>query len=87
MNMFIVWAKMKDKATANAARGYRVSAAEARAIVLELCREERAQRPPPEALEYLAGELIRLTAEAREPHSRDPWTDFAAPAGGPGSRR
>jgi hypothetical protein len=87
MNMFIVWAKMKDKAAANAARGYLVSPAEARAIVLEICREERAQRPPPEALEYLAGELIRLTAQARERSSLVLRADFAAPAGGPGSGR
>jgi hypothetical protein len=84
MNMFVVWAKMKDEADANAGRGYAVSAAEARAIVLEISREERAQRPPPEALEYLAGELIRLTAEARERRSVVPCADNAAPAGGPG---
>jgi hypothetical protein len=87
MNMFIVWAKMKDKAAANAGRGYLVSAAEARAIVLEICREERTQRPPPEALEYLAGELIRLTAEARERQSMVAWAGFAAPAGAPPSGR
>jgi hypothetical protein len=87
MNMFVVWAKMKDKAAANSGRGYVVSAAEARAIVLEICREEQAQRPPPDALEYLAAELIRLTAEARGPHLLVPRDDFVAPAGGPGSGR
>jgi hypothetical protein len=87
MNMFIVWAKMKDKAAANAGRGYLVSAAEARAIVLEICREERTQRPPAEALEYLAGELIRLTAEARERHGLVAWAGFATSAGAPSSGR
>jgi hypothetical protein len=85
--MFVVWAKMKDKAAANAGRGYMVSAPEARAIVLEICREERAQHPIPEALEYLAGELIRLTAQAREPHILVPRDDFVAPAGSPDSGR
>ena len=57
---------MKKRADAHADAGYLVSMADARWLVLEICREAEIDRPPPDSLEYLASELVRLTLEAYE---------------------
>lgn len=62
-----VWMRMKVMATKSAHHSALVSMRESRDTVLKLCRQEKAQIPPPEALHFLATELVRLTAEARSP--------------------
>jgi hypothetical protein len=66
MNTFTVWNRLKDTAATQGQTGYLISMADARFIVLRVCREERAEIPPPDALEYLASELVRLTLEAND---------------------
>lgn len=66
MNMFPVWNRMKLTAVIADERDYVISVADAKVIVADICWEEHKEYPPPEALEYLATELVRLTLEARE---------------------
>jgi hypothetical protein len=58
-----VWTRMKTTATKLARRKTLVDVAESRDAVLKICRRESATPPPPDALEYLATELVRLTLE------------------------
>jgi hypothetical protein len=59
-----VWDRVKDRAAALAERDVVLDSADSRMLVIQICREERAERPPPGAIEYLASELMRLTAES-----------------------
>ncbi len=62
-----VWMRMKTTATKLAARKRLVNVAESRDTVLKIYRRESATPPPPDALEYLATELVRLTLERQVP--------------------
>jgi hypothetical protein len=62
-----VWTRMKARATKFAHHKDLVSMRESQDMVLKLCRQEKAQIPPRDALQFLARELVRLTAEARLP--------------------
>lgn len=62
-----VWSRMKLKAAKFARYSTLVDMQESQDTVLSLCRQEKAQVPPPEALQFLAEELVRLTTEARSP--------------------
>jgi len=59
-----VWKRMKVRATRFAHHSTLVSMRESRDTVLKLCRQEKAQIPPRDALHFLAKELVRLTVEA-----------------------
>lgn len=60
-----VWKRMNVMAAKFARYGTAVSMRESQDAVLKLCRQEKAEIPPREALQFLAKELVRLTAEAR----------------------
>jgi hypothetical protein len=60
-----VWTRMKTKATQFADRKTLISVPEAQQTVLNICRREHAAYPPPDALEYLTTELVRLSLEGR----------------------
>jgi hypothetical protein len=60
-----VWERMKTTATRLAKRKIPVGEAESRETVLSICRQEKATLPPPEALDYLSAELLRLTLQGR----------------------
>jgi len=62
-----VWKRMKVMAAKFARYRTVVSMRESQDAVLKLCRQEKAQIPPREALRFLAKELVRLTVEARSP--------------------
>jgi hypothetical protein len=62
-----VWKRMKVMAAKSARYRTVVSMRESQDVVLKLCRQEKAQIPPQEALRFLAKELVRLTVEARSP--------------------
>lgn len=62
-----VWTRMKAAAKKLAGRKSLVNIAESRDTVLKICRRESATPPPPDALEYLATELVRLTLERQVP--------------------
>jgi hypothetical protein len=62
-----VWARMKRSATKYAEHKTLISVRESRNTVLKLCRQEKAKAPPPDALHYLATELVRLTLEQQVP--------------------
>jgi hypothetical protein len=58
---------MKATAIKLAGRKSPIDVAESRDTVLKICRRESATPPPPDALEYLATELVRLTLERQTP--------------------
>lgn len=60
-----VWNRMKASAERRARGGRSLSVREAKLEVAKLCQSERTEQPPDNALEYLAGELVRLTLEGR----------------------
>jgi hypothetical protein len=60
-----VWERLADRAALHAQAGDPVSLTDARRIVGYLC-SEFAERPSDEAIEGLAGELVRLTLEATD---------------------
>ncbi len=60
-----VWERMKTAAVRLAKRKALVDEAESRETVLSICRQEKAKLPPPEAVDYLTTELLRLTVEGR----------------------
>ncbi len=66
-----VWERLRDRAVLHAHSGVLVSMADARRIVVYLCGEY-AQRPGDDAIENLAGELVRLTLEATDRLHRRP---------------
>lgn len=62
-----VWVRMKSTAAKLAKHQTLISEQESRNTVLKLCRQEKATSPPPDALHYLATELVRLTSEHQSP--------------------
>ena len=62
-----VWTRMKVNAAKSADHKTSISMRESRNVVLKLCRQEKAQTPPRDALQFLAKELVRLTLEAQFP--------------------
>jgi len=60
-----VWKRIKTTAARFARRKAVVGEAESRDTVLEICRSENAKSPPPEAVDYLTAELLRLTREGQ----------------------
>jgi hypothetical protein len=62
-----VWTRMKVSANKSADRKTLIGMRESRSAVLKLCRQEKANTPPRDALQYLAKELVRLTLEAQFP--------------------
>jgi len=65
-----VWTRMKTRATKFSKRETLISVPEAQRTVLTICRRELAPYPPPDALEYLTSELVRLSLEQRGSHSQ-----------------
>jgi hypothetical protein len=65
-----VWTRMKIKASKFAKRETLVGLPEAQRTVLTICRRELASFPPPDALEYLTAELVRLSLEERNAVTR-----------------
>ncbi|HET6275329.1 MAG TPA: hypothetical protein VFE16_05240 [Candidatus Cybelea sp.] len=61
-----VWDRLKDRAAAYAEHDLVVDPVDSRAIVAQILREERTATPPAAALDFLASELVRLTAEAHD---------------------
>jgi hypothetical protein len=62
-----VWTRMKITAAKVAKRKTFISVAEAQRAILTMCHLERAASPPPDALEYLASELVRMS-QAESPN-------------------
>ena len=80
-----IWPRLKDWAARYAERKEVLTVSDARFIVIETCREERTDRPPPTGLERLADTLVRLTrlrrysvndaisfASRKDVHQREP---------------
>ncbi len=57
--------RMKTSAAKSAGQKIVASIQDSRNTVLKLCRQEKAQTPPREALQFLVKELQRLTLEAQ----------------------
>jgi hypothetical protein len=55
-----VWTRLEGRAASFAERKAMLSVSDARMIVIETYREQRAGRPPAEGLESLAAKLVRL---------------------------
>jgi hypothetical protein len=66
-----VWERLRDRAVLHAQSGVLVSMADARRIVGYLCGA-CAQPQSDDAIESLAGELVRLTLEATDRFHRRP---------------
>jgi len=62
-----VWTRMKTSANKFAGRKILISMPESQDAVLKFCRQEKADTPPRDALQFLAKELVRLTLEAQVP--------------------
>lgn len=62
-----VWTRMKVSAAKSAASKTVISMQESRNTVLKLCRQEKTETPPRDALQFLAEELVRLSLEAQSP--------------------
>lgn len=62
-----VWTRLKLFAKKSADQKTLISMRESRNVVLRLCRQEKADAPPQDALHFLAKELVRLTLEAQFP--------------------
>lgn len=58
-----VWTRINTAATKFAEHKTLISVLESRNTVLKICRQEKAESPPPAALQYLSTELVRLTLE------------------------
>jgi hypothetical protein len=56
-----VWARMKTTATQFAKRNTFISATEAQRAILTMCHRENTASPPPDALEYLTSEMMRMS--------------------------
>jgi len=56
-----VWTRMKTAAAKVAKRKTFISVPEAQRAILTMCHLERTASPPPDALEYLASELVRMS--------------------------
>lgn len=64
-DMFAIWGRIKETAATCYGAGSPANIRDARAIVEKICREEHADCPPAEALDYLASEFVRLSSERR----------------------
>jgi hypothetical protein len=65
-----VWVRIKSAAEQLGTAGRRLSQRQAEGIVADIMREEHAERPPLDALQYLAEELrSRTSAHVEETHS------------------
>jgi hypothetical protein len=69
-----VWTRIKAAADMCRSAGVSFTLSQSRSIVLEICRQEQADRPSPAILEQLASELVRLTKEGGGPpeYSKQP---------------
>ncbi len=69
-----VWERIKERAIRFNDACVGVSMADARIVVRAICNDELISRaePPPDAMEYLASELVPLAAEAAEVRSALP---------------
>ena len=56
-----VWTRIKTSAAKVAKRKTFISVAEAQRAILTMCHLEKTASPPPDALEYLASELVRMS--------------------------
>lgn len=56
-----VWMRIKITAAKVAKRHTFISEAEAQRAILTMCHLEKIASPPPDALEYLASELVRMS--------------------------
>ena len=64
-----VWTRMKSAAAKAARRKTFINASDAERAILTICHLENAAPPPPDALEYLSSEFVRMSqslSEARE---------------------
>jgi hypothetical protein len=61
-----VWGRMKSAAAKAARRKTLISMGEAERAVLTICHLEQAAPPPPDALEYLSSELVRMSQRRNE---------------------
>lgn len=61
-----LWLLVKARADNHGETGATLSMADARWQIVEMSSAAKLGRPTPEALEYLASELLRLTQVARE---------------------
>lgn len=61
-----VWARIKEHAHDLSLNGPRIQFVDAVTAILRIVHSEKAQRPPDEALEYLAGELMALVENRRD---------------------
>jgi hypothetical protein len=62
-----VWVRMKVRANKFANKKTLISMRESQDTVLKFCRQEKANAPPRDAVQFLAKELVRLTVEAQYP--------------------
>ena len=62
-----VWKRMNVIANKSAGTKTLISMCESRSVVLRLCRQEKSEVPPRDALHFLAKELVRLALEAQLP--------------------
>jgi hypothetical protein len=65
-----VLGRLKQRATYHGETGIPLNMREAREIVTLICDDECTRQPPPEAVEYLAAELVRLVSEANHLRQR-----------------
>jgi hypothetical protein len=56
-----VWTRIKTAAAKVAKQETFISVAEAQRAILTMCHLERTASPPPDALEYLASEMVRMS--------------------------
>lgn len=61
-----IWTRLKKKAHELSFDGRRIEFLEATSVVLSIVQKEKASRPMPEALQYLAAELISLVDKNRQ---------------------
>jgi hypothetical protein len=61
-----VWNRIKASAEKHARGRGILSVREAKLEVAKFCQSEKTAQPPDDALEYLAGELVRLTGEGHD---------------------
>jgi hypothetical protein len=64
-DMFAIWEQIKKTAAGYSGRRSPLVIGDARAIVENIFCEEHVEYPPPEALDYLASEFVRLCSEER----------------------
>jgi hypothetical protein len=60
-----VWTRMKSAAAKVAQRKTFISVSEAQRAILTMCHLERTIAPPPDALDYLSSEFVRMSEHDR----------------------